>query len=65
MAKYDNITVRLLGQDGSSFSIIGICRREMKRAKCSQDDIDMFIDEAMSGDYNDLLNTCADYFNVE
>lgn len=62
--KYD-ISVQLIGENGNAFNIIGKVRKEMKRNGVSNDEIDLFINEAMSGDYNNLLRTCMKYVNVE
>lgn len=62
--KYD-ISVKLIGENGNAFNIIGKVRKEMKRNGVSNDEIDLFINEAMSGDYNNLLRTCMKYVNVE
>ena len=62
--KYD-ISVKLIGENGNAFNIIGKVRKEMKRNGVPNDEIDLFINEAMSGDYNNLLRTCMKYVNVE
>ena len=64
MAKYPDIMVKLIGQDGNAFNILGICRRAMKRANLSESEIEAFTTEATSGDYNHLLATCCEWFNV-
>ncbi len=61
---YD-ISVKLIGENGNAFNIIGKVRKEMKRNGVSNDEIDLFINEAMSGDYDNLLRTCMKYVNVE
>ena len=63
--KYPDITVELVGKDGNAFNILGICRRAMKHARLSETEINEFTKEATSGDYNHLLATCTEYFNVE
>jgi hypothetical protein len=62
--KYD-ISVQLIGENGNAFNIIGKVRKEMKRNGVPNNEIDLFINEAMSGDYNNLLRTCMKYVNVE
>jgi len=62
--KYD-ISVQLIGENGNAFYIIGKVRKEMKRNGVPNNEIDLFINEAMSGDYNNLLRTCMKYVNVE
>ena len=63
--KYPEIMVQLVGLDGNAFSILARCRAAMKRVHCSEAEINEFTKEATSGDYNHLLATCMEYFNVE
>lgn len=63
--KYPDITVQLVGLDGNAFSILGRCRAAMKRAHLPESEINEFTKEAVSGDYNHLLATCCEWFNVE
>ena len=65
MVKYPDITVQLVGKDGNAFNILGICRRAMKRAHLPESEIEAFTAEATSSDYNHLLITCTEWFNVE
>lgn len=65
MPKYPEITVELVGKDGNAFNILGICRRAMKRAHLPESEIEAFTQEATSSDYNLLLITCTEWFNVE
>ena len=64
MAKYPNITVKLVGEDGNAFFILGKCQRAMKEAKIPQEEVDNFIKEATSGNYDHLLSTCVNWFNI-
>ena len=63
--KYPKITVELSGQDGNAFMILGLCKRAMQRAHLPQEEIDKFMKEATSGDYNHLLATVMAWFDVE
>ena len=65
MPKYPEITVELVGKDGNAFNILGICRRAMKRAHLSESEIEAFTQEATSSNYDHLLITCTEWFNVE
>lgn len=65
MPKYPDITVRLVGEDGNAFSIIGRATAAMRRAGLSQNEIQMFLDDATSGDYGYLLITVMNYFTIE
>lgn len=55
--KYPNITVKLVGNDGNAFSIIARVSQALRRDGVSQEEIDLFTEEAMSGDYNNVLST--------
>ena len=63
--KYPDITVNIIGIDGNAFCILGICTREMRRHKLPQSEIDNFMSEATSGNYDNLLCTVMKWFNVE
>jgi phytoene dehydrogenase-like protein len=66
--KYPRIKVRLTGQDGNAFAVLGtiraVCRRAMSRGQFSHEDWDRFREEAMSGDYDHLLRTVMQWFDV-
>ncbi len=51
-----NIEVRLVGEDGNAYSILGRVRRAMQKAGRS-DEWSTFEAEATSGDYDNLLAT--------
>ncbi len=63
--KYPDITVRLAGEDGNAFAIIGRVKQALWRAGVPREEIEKFREEAMSGDYNDLLATCIRWVEVE
>ena len=63
--KYPDITVNIIGQNGNAFCILGICKRAMERAKLPQTEIDSFMTEATSADYDHLLATVMSWFEVE
>jgi len=56
--------VKLVGRDGNAFAILGACQREMRRIGWTDEQIDDFHDEAMSGDYDHLLRTAMKYCEV-
>ena len=60
-----DITVDLTGEDGNAFVLIGRVRREMRRAGVAKDEIDAFSREAMSGDYDHVLQTIMATVNVD
>lgn len=56
--------VKLIGQDGNAYNIMGLCRRAAKKAGWDKDKIDAVIQEMQNGDYNHLLRTAMKYFDV-
>lgn len=60
----DRPTVKLVGQDGNAFMIMGLCLRVLKAAKFPQSDIDKFYEQCQSGDYNHLLQTTMSWCDV-
>lgn len=60
---YD-IEVQLTGNDGNAFAILGAVAREMRRSGVPSAEITRFNEEAMSGDYSNLLQTAMRWVNV-
>jgi len=56
--------VKLLGQDGNAFFIIGACSRVMRKAGWTKEQQDAVIAELMEGDYTHLLATAMKHFEV-
>ena len=56
--------LKLIGEDGNAFFILGKAVREAKRAGWDKEKIEKFQKEATSGDYNKVLTTCTKYFDV-
>lgn len=56
--------VQLTGTDGNAYSIIGNCERALKHEGNSKEVIDAFRTEAMSGDYDHVLQTAMTYCEV-
>lgn len=62
--RHPEITVRLVGEDGNAFAILGRCRRAARRAGLPSEEIEEFSQEATTGDYNHLLQTCMRWFDI-
>ena len=65
MAKYPTIKVKLVGQNGNALVILGLTVSAMKRAGVALERIEEFKKEAMSGDYDHLLQTVMEWVEVE
>lgn len=63
MPKTD-VTVKLVGEDGNAFAILGRVQKEMRRNKVPKEVIDAYLAEATSGDYDHLLRVTMDYVDV-
>lgn len=63
--KYPDVTVKLIGKDGNSFSIMGAVTRSLRAAGVGEKDVSAFLSEAKAGDYDNLLQTCLKWVNVK
>lgn len=63
--KFPHVSVTLVGRDGNAFAIMGAVKQAMSRAKVAKADIDAYMDEAMSGDYDHLLQVTMQTVNVD
>ncbi len=63
MAIYD-VQVRLSGTDGNAFAIMGKVSGALKRAGASKEDVEAYMSESMSGDYDNLLRTACKWVEV-
>jgi len=57
---YGDVEVKLVGEDGNAFAIIGRVMKALRRAGHPEGAKD-FEEEATSGDYNNLLCTAMKY----
>ena len=51
--------------DGNAFAIIGRVTKDLKRSGADTAEIAKFQEEAMSGDYDNVLQTCMRWVEVE
>lgn len=61
--KFPDVTVKLVGNDGNAFAILGSVSRALKAAGHG-DAVKAYMDEAMSGDYDNLLRVTVKTVNV-
>ena len=62
--KYPEVSVDLSSVDGNAFSVLGACRHAPRRGGVSNYEIKQFSDQAMSGNYDHLLQTCFRWFEI-
>lgn len=62
--KYPDIEVELSGQDGDAFMIIGRVQRALRNAGVDKEEITRYVDEATSGDYDNVIQTTARWVEI-
>lgn len=55
------VNLSLVGVDGNAFAIMAIFRRQARKEKWSESEIELVIEEAQSKDYNHLLSTIQNH----
>jgi len=60
-----DFTVKLIGEDGNAFFILGKVRQALQKAGADKEYLDTFLNEARSGDYDHLLQTCMEYVEIK
>lgn len=63
--KYPSIKVKLVGQDGNAFAIMGAVKSALKKHGVSKEEIDEYLSDSMSGDYNHLLQVAMKWVVVK
>ena len=58
-------TVKLVGEDGNAFSIMGGVKKALMLAGADKEYIDQYLNEATSRDYDHLLVVSMVYVDVE
>ena len=62
--KFPKVKVRLVGEDGNAFMIIGRVRTSLKQAGVSREDIEAYSAAAMSGDYDNVLRVTSETVTI-
>lgn len=57
--------VKLIGTDGNAFAVIAACRRALRNAGYTKEQISQFTTEATSGNYDNVLATAMKWCDVE
>ena len=58
-------TVKLVGEDGNAFSIMGRVKKALMLAGADKEYADKYLKEATSGDYDHLQVVSMEYVDVE
>ncbi|MDM8538741.1 hypothetical protein QUF70_18450 [Desulfobacterales bacterium HSG17] len=56
--------VKLIDTNGNAFAIIGRVKNALQKAGADKEYMKKYLDEVMSGDYNNLLCVTMDYVHV-
>lgn len=65
MPECKKIKFNLVGQDGNAFFILGAFVKQARKEGWSETEINVLREEAMSGDYNHLLNVLEPHCDDE
>ena len=57
-------TVKLVGENGNAYGIMGRVKRALRSAGADQEYITKYLQESMTGDYDHLLQTALKYVEV-
>ena len=60
----DKPQVQLTGEDGNAVAVIMRCCKAAKKAGWKYEDIEAFAKEAKRGDYDHVLRTAMEHFEV-
>lgn len=61
---YKHVKVNLVGHDGNAFAVLGTVTKALRKAGASKDVIEVFVEEATEGNYDDLLLTVFKWVTV-
>jgi hypothetical protein len=64
MAIYENISVKLTGEDGNAFAIMAKVSSALRKGGVPDSDIGKYQKESMSGDYDNLLATAMKWVDI-
>lgn len=56
--------VRLVGEDGNAFAVLGKVAKALRTAGADKEYIDEYLNKATAGDYNHLLGTTMEYVDI-
>jgi len=60
--KYPEVKFQLVGVNSNAFGIMGAAQKAAKKAGLTEEQIEEYLTEAMSGDYNNVITTTLKYF---
>jgi len=64
MVKYPEIEVELSGRDGNAFAIMAAVRQALRRNGVPKDEIEEYVYQSTSGDYDNLLQVAGNWVTI-
>lgn len=61
MSVKKTVKLNLVGIDGNAFAIMGVFQKQARKEGWTPEEIKVVLDEAQSGDYDNLLCTIMDH----
>ena len=62
--KYPEIEVQLSGEDGNAYAIMSAVSKALRRSGVDKLEVDEYVTESMSGDYDNLLRVAMKWVSV-
>ena len=62
--KYPEVEVELIGQSSNAFAIMGTVKNALSRAGVSEEEVEQYMEEAMGGNYDHLLQTTMRWVTI-
>ena len=62
--KYSDVTVALAGYDGNAFAVMSKVSGALRKGGAPAEEVEAYLAESMSGDYDNLLRTAMKWVNV-
>ncbi|MBB5694425.1 hypothetical protein [Muricoccus pecuniae] len=59
--KYAKVALKISKTDSSAFGVVNAARKALQKAGAPPAEIETYMKEALSGDYNHVLNTTASW----
>jgi len=63
MARYE-VEVQLSGNDGNAYAIMASVKKALVKAGATSEEVEQYLKESMSGDYDNLLRVAMDWVKV-
>ena len=62
--RYPDVVVKLTGANGNALNVVGMTRRALDRHGVSDDVVESYVRQALSGNYDKVLSTTLEWVTV-